>query len=434
MKKLLAVILALVMILSVAGIAAAEEPIEITLWHSWGSGANNEAMEELISRFNAAYEGKIHATAEVNGSNYAALLSKFNQYYGSNENPTVSIIDACMSLNEAQTYGSMENLSEWAANDADYDIGQFIPAMLVFSTDVDGNVWSFPYARSTQMMYGNMEALAEIGYDHMPESWEEMFEICEKWVAAKGTPAYGHPIAGGYFTYYITVWGGGEYFSKDGEGACMYLNDGWEKALSVWRDAIDKGWFEVPSQTTGGYWDDFLAGNIPFCFASSGNLGTAMTKSEGVFTLGVGYLPGKTQEDGSIYRRIYTGGANLMLSANKTEEEKKAGWELIKFMTSTESNIWHSLKTGYVLSHVGVENDPDVQAAWEATPQKKIGFEQLQWLNETHVSAHMSDVDNELVASLEAFASDNISVEDEMEELKAIMEANLPNGIVDTYE
>ena len=434
MKKLFAILLAMMMVLSMASFAMADEPIEITIWHSWGSGANNEAMEELVRRFNEAYEGKIHATAEVNGSGYAALLSKFNQYYGSNENPTVSIIDACMSLNETASYGSMECLSDWAANDPDYDMGEFMPAMLVFSTDVNGKVWSFPYARSTQMMYGNMEALAEVGYDHIPATWEEMWDVCEKWVALKGTPAYGHPIAGGYFTYYITVWGGGEYFSKDGEGACRDLNDGWRKALTAWREAIDKGWYFVPSQTTGNHWDEFLAGKMPFCFHSSGNLGNAITKSEGVFTLGVAPLAGKTMEDGSIYHRVYTGGANLMLSANKSEEEKKAGWELIKFMTSKESNIWHSLKTGYVLSHVGVEDDPDVQAAWAEQPFKKVAFDQLQWLNETHVSAHMSDVDNELVKNLEAFASSDMSVDEMLDNLTAIMEENLPNGIVDSYE
>lgn len=433
MKKVFAMILALVFCLSLGMTAAsAEGPVEISFWHAWGSGANYEALTKLVDDFNAAHEGEIHVTEQYIG-NYAETLSKFNVSFKSGENPTVSIIDACMSLNELQ-YGTMINLSEYAAkNDPDYDIGQFVPAMLVFSTDTDGNVWSLPYGRSTQIMYGNMDLLGELGYG-MPQSWEEMWEICEKWTEKTGKPAYGHPIAGGYFTFYITVWGGGEYFSKDGLGACMYLNDGWEKALTAWRNAIDKGWYEVPSLTTGGFWEDFMAGNLPFCFYSSGNLGGAITKTEGVFELGVDMLPGKLQDDGSIYRRVYTGGSNLMLSSNKSEEETKAGWEFIKFMTSTESNIYHSLKTGYVLSHVGVENDPRVQEAWAANPKARVAFDQLAYLNETHVSPYMSEIDNELVSSLEAFASDDISVEDEMANLKDIMESVLPNGIVETYE
>ena len=50
MKKLFAAILALAMVLSMASFAMADEPIEITIWHSWGSGANNEAMEELVAQ------------------------------------------------------------------------------------------------------------------------------------------------------------------------------------------------------------------------------------------------------------------------------------------------------------------------------------------------------------------------------------------------
>lgn len=430
MKKLLAVVLSLVMLMSLT--SALAEPIEIDFWHSHGSGANYEANCYLVDQFNAAYEGKIHVNEQFIG-NYAETLSKFNTSYRSNDNPVVSYIDACMSLNEA-SMGTMIDLVSYAKeNDPDYDLNQFVQAMLVFSTDPEGHIWSFPYGRSTQIMYCNLDLLAEIGCD-MPQSWEDMIDICEKWVAAKGTPAYGHPIAGGYFTYYITVWGGGEYFSKDGLGACMNLNDGWRKALTIWREAIDKGWYEVPSLTTGGFWEDFLAGNMPFCFHSSGNLNNALKNSDGVFNLGVGFLPGKIQEDGSLYRRCYTGGCNLMLAANKSPEETAAGWEFIKFMTSTEANVYHSLKTGYVLSHVGVEETDEVKAAWEAQPKARIAYDQMEYLNETHVSPYMSEVDNELVADLEAFASDNISVDDILATLKDLMESVLPNGIVEDYE
>ncbi len=433
MKKLLAVILAVMMLMGMTAIASAEAaPIEIDFWHAWGSGSNYEALTTLVNGFNEANEGKIHVNEQYIG-NYAEILAKYNSSFRSGDNPAVSLIDACMSLNELQ-YGTMVNLTEYiATNDPEYDIGQFVPAMLVFSTDTEGNVWSFPYGRSTQIMYCNMDLLGEMGFG-MPQSWEDMWAICEKWVAEKGTPAYGHPIAGGYFTYYITVWGGGEYFSKDGLGACMNLNDGWEKALTAWREAIDKGWYEVPSLTTGGYWEDFMAGKLPFCFASSGSLSNAISKSEGVFTLGVDMLPGKTQEDGSIYRRIYTGGSNLMLASNKSPEETAAGWEFIKYMTSTEANVYHSLKTGYVLSHVGVENTPEVQAAWEEKPETRVAYDQLAYLNETHVSPYLSEIDNEVVSSLEAFASDDISVEDELATLKDIMESVLKKSIVEAYE
>ena len=68
--------------------------------------------------------------------------------------------------------------------------------------------------------------------------------------------------------------------------------------------------------------EDFMAGKLPFCFNSSGSLDDAVTKSEGVFTLGVDMLPGKLQDDGSIYRRVYTGGSNLMLAIFKKRQNK----------------------------------------------------------------------------------------------------------------
>ena len=60
----------------------------------------------------------------------------------------------------------------------------------------------------------------------LPQTWEEMWEICEKWVDEKGTPAYGHPIAGGYLTYYITVWGR-RRVPQQGRRGCLYVSQRW---------------------------------------------------------------------------------------------------------------------------------------------------------------------------------------------------------------
>lgn len=126
--------------------SAESAPIEIDFWHAWGSGANYEALTTLVNGFNEANEGKIHVNEQFIG-NYAEILSKYNSSFRSGDNPTVSLIDACMSLNEMQ-YGTMVNLTQYIAeNDPEYDISQFVPAMLVFSTDTEGNVWSFPYGR-----------------------------------------------------------------------------------------------------------------------------------------------------------------------------------------------------------------------------------------------------------------------------------------------
>ncbi|MDD6142718.1 MAG: extracellular solute-binding protein [bacterium] len=433
MKKLVSLVLALLMMLSCVSFASAEGPIELEFWHAWGSGANYEAIVKLVNDFNAANEGKIHVTETFVG-NYAEVLSKVTVGYSANENPAVNVIDACMTMTHAQN-GVMENLSEYArANDPEYDMGTFLPGMMVFSTDGNGDVWSLPYARSTQIMYCNMDLIRDVmGPDaKAPTCWEELYAIAEAYKAKYDKPTYSHDIGGGYFAYYITSMADGEYYNKAGTGACMNINDGWRVALSQWRNSIDKGWYMVPSLSTSGHWAEFKLGNLPISFASTGSLTGALADCQ--FDLEVCFLPGYKHEDGSIEYRLFTGGANVMMASNKSDEEKAAAWEFIKFITSPESNVYHSFATGYVLNHNGLADLPEVQEKWAAEPARKVAYDQLAYVNETYVSIYTAEIDLEVVDALKAFAMDNLTVEEGYAELENIMTSIFPDGVVETYE
>ncbi|HHU03206.1 MAG TPA: extracellular solute-binding protein [Christensenellaceae bacterium] len=430
MKKFrhLSLFLAMLLMLSIVHVASAEV-VEIDFWHSWGSGKNYEAVTTLVNEFNTKWEGKYHVTETFSG-NYAEVLSKGVVAYSANENPTVSVVDACMSLN-AKEYGIMTNLSEKAAADKNYDINQFMPGMLMFSTDAEGNVWSLPFARSTQIMYVNNDLIKSVmGEAKIPATWDDIFEICKVWKETHDAPGYSHPVGGGYYAWYVTTLGG-EYMNAAGDAGCMYLNDGWEKALTMWRTAIDNGWYQVPSLSTAGYYEDFMAEKLPIMFTSTGSLTNILTNAE--FDVGVGYLPGGLQEDGSILRSVSTGGANLMLYNNKSEAETEAGWEFIKHMTSTEANVYHNATTGYILSHIGADKLPQVQELWTKTPEFKVAYDQLQFVHESYVSKYTSEIDLEVVDTLNAFAMDNMTVEEGLEALKYTFENIMPNGITDTY-
>ena len=396
-------------------------------------------MEYLIGKFNEAYEGKIHVTGEYVAGGYADVLSKFNVSYSVNENPVVSIIDACMTMGEVQK-NTMINLTAYAKeHDPEYDFGQFMPGMLLFSTDfATGDVYSVPYGRSTQLMYLNMDLIEQaIGEKKVPETWDDIEAICEAWYAKTGKPGYGHSIIGNFFAWYINTMNKGEYFNRAGTGICPYVNDGWNIALTTWKEYMDKGWFEAPSVVSGGsgYWEHFQAGELPIAFGSSGSIIGVMEKAAEVgFDLNLAVLPGGLQEDGSIFRRVSSGGSNLMIANNKTEEEIAAGWEFVKFMTSKETNIHHSFATGYVLNHVGCEDDPYVQEQWALNPLKKVGYDQMIYVDEPYVSVCMQEYDLEVVDILKGFVYDEVSVEDTLQALIDAAEEIFPEGVVDAAE
>ena len=435
MKKFLSLLLSILMILSLVPTAFAEGPVEITFWHSWGSGTNAEAIEKLVTDFNTAYEGKIHVTAQYIGG-YSDVLSKVMVGYNGGENPTVSVVDSCMALNAAQ-YGFMTNLTEYTAeNDPEYDWEQFFPGLLTYSKDVDGNNWSVPFARSTQVMYVNMDLVRQcLGEDaDVVDTWEDVWEVCEAWTAQTGTPAYSHAAHSGWYAFYILSLYEGEFYNKAGTGACMYINDAWRKALNTWKDAIDKGWYAVPSLSTAGFYEDFMSGKLPIMFNSTGSVTDVLADSEGVFDVEVCYLPGSVKEDGTVHRAVQTGGANLLLCNNKSAEETAAGWEFIKFMTSMESNIYYGLKTGYLIGHVGADTNEEVIKAWEEEPALRVSYDQLEYVHEAYVSIYCSELDLEETVIMNSFVMDGVSVEDTLKDFETMYTAIMPEGVVDTFE
>ena len=64
MKKLLALALALIMVLSI-GSALADDKITVTFWYSL-SGANADAIKDIVDRYNASQD-KIFVDAQYQG-------------------------------------------------------------------------------------------------------------------------------------------------------------------------------------------------------------------------------------------------------------------------------------------------------------------------------------------------------------------------------
>ena len=74
MKKLLSMILAVVMVLSLGAFALADDPVEITYWSMWNEG---EPQANVIAEAAEAYEAEtgVHVNIEWKGRDINTLLS-----------------------------------------------------------------------------------------------------------------------------------------------------------------------------------------------------------------------------------------------------------------------------------------------------------------------------------------------------------------------
>ena len=394
MKRSIVLVAAVVMsLLLSSAVSLAAEPIEIHFWHSMGAGPNGAAVKALVERFNAA-NGKNIVVIETYQGNYNDTSAKLMQSIAAGTNPEVCMLDRGLILQYAP-YDVLADMLPYAERDG-VDIDDFVPGLMEFSW-LDGELVSLPFNRSTPVFYYNKAAFAEVGLDpeRPPQTWDELYEYAQKLtkVDENGEPVrYGisFVIDTGWFLCAMVGQQGGRTMNE-ARDKVMYLEDGTAlEALRFWRMLADSGVYRIPATTNAGtvMMQEFYQGRIAMMFQSTGNMTQILKNTEGEFEVGVAFLPKKVQYE------VPTGGANLVMLDNVSEEKKEAAWEFIKYATSPEEAAIWSVNTGYVPIRYSAVETETIQNLWAEYPQYKVAFEQLEYARDTWASEQWWEFNN----------------------------------------
>lgn len=175
MKRTLGIILALCLLVGMAPVSYAQEPIEINIYHHMSSDtARGQATEKILEMFNQEYEGIYKAVADVN-PDFPTYQEKVKAMIAANETPDIF----CYTYNpndlSRQKSGRLMDLmpymdDEWKArfNQSDLDL-----------LTLDGKLYSLPRAQQAAVFYYNEELLEAAGYNHFPTTWDEFFDCAE---------------------------------------------------------------------------------------------------------------------------------------------------------------------------------------------------------------------------------------------------------------
>ena len=173
MKRTLGIILALCLLVGMAPVSYAQEPIEINIYHHMSSDtARGQATEKILEMFNQEYEGIYKAVADVN-PDFPTYQEKVKAMIAANETPDIF----CYTYNpndlSRQKSGRLMDLmpymdDEWKArfNQSDLDL-----------LTLDGKLYSLPRAQQAAVFYYNEELLEAAGYDHFPTTWDRVFRL-----------------------------------------------------------------------------------------------------------------------------------------------------------------------------------------------------------------------------------------------------------------
>ncbi|MDD3334980.1 MAG: ABC transporter substrate-binding protein [Eubacteriales bacterium] len=200
MKKLLAVLLTLMMVLSMSTLAMAEAATEITLWtYPIGGWGNEETVNGIIANFNAVHP-EIKVTVQY--LDYASGDDQVTTAIEAGTTPDIIMEGPERLVTNWGAAGKMLDVSDLWTEEALADIGATSQAVVAACKTADGKYYEYPLCMTTHCMIidrAAFEAADAMQYiDEETHTWTtEGFENALRALAAAGNPVTGIVYCGG---------------------------------------------------------------------------------------------------------------------------------------------------------------------------------------------------------------------------------------------
>ena len=234
MKKLIALLLALTMVLALAACGAKEaapapaapeaapaapeaapagaEKVAVNVIAAEYGTKTKAWWADFVAEFNAANEN-INLVVEVVSWN--DINAVVDTRIANGQQPDLLNIDAHVKYLEDDL---LLPTDEWVSEET---FAKFYPGFVAASKDADGTVWAIPDLASARFLYVNTDVLAEAGVEKAPATWSEVRAACEA-IKAKCPDVYPWGVdmttdeGQAAFSYYTWNNGGG-FINEDME-------------------------------------------------------------------------------------------------------------------------------------------------------------------------------------------------------------------------
>lgn len=397
------------------GIAATAQAVDLEFYFPVAVGGKAaDTIQALTDEYVAANDG-VNIDAVYAGS-YKETVTKALTASRGGKPPQLSVILSVdmFTLIDEEIIMPFDDLVETDEDKA--WIESFYPAFME-NSQTGGKTYGIPFQRSTPVLYWNKEAFSEAGLDPdtPPATWEETVEMGKKLVkkdASGNVTRWGVRIPSSGFPYWLfqglTTQNDVILANSDGNKtnfddakvaeALQYLVD-----LSTKHEVMAPGiieWGATPKA--------FFEGQTAMMWTSTGNLTNVRTNAP--FDFGVGLLPA------NVRRGAPTGGGNFYIFQDSTDEQKKAAFEFVKWITAPAQSAKWTIATGYVAPRPDTWETEEMQAYTADFPPALVARDQLEF-----AVAELSTYENQRVTAvfndaLAAAITGAKSVEDALKE------------------
>ncbi|MEM6428486.1 MAG: sugar ABC transporter substrate-binding protein [Deinococcota bacterium] len=329
--------LVLIVVTISLGMSTASSQTVLQWWDYYTDGANNDAMQDLVARYEAA-----HPDVDIQRTTigFGDLKARIIQAAATGTMPDIVIVDN-PDHQAMAAQGALADLTDYiAAWDAN---GQYFDGPWS-STVFGGRNYGVPYGSNATTLYYNEDVLAEAGLEP-PLTWDELRAAAQ---ALTTDDRSGFCLSlinteEGTFTYLPFLWGnGGDIPDIGGAGnieALSLLNAMMNDDGSISRAALNWGQGEVNNQ--------FMAGQCAMMINGPWQI-PGLTNADLDFTWNVSDWPNNGTPTSIL------GGENFAAGAGGNTD---AAWEVISWVTSPENLLPTLQLSGYIANRADLASD-----------------------------------------------------------------------------
>ena len=382
MKKLVALILALALCLSMAVVgASAEEVRTLQFWHSITNAITYAAFEEVVNNFNAGIGAEKGIKIELTQFGGAAKLntaltgSLQNAMNGSTEGlPDIVMGSAIYIADYILNAEALVSMTPFIEGENGLDMDAFTPNWLwaCNNYDEEHNVYCLPFEANNEVVYYNVDFFQKNNLS-IPTTWDEMIEVCKQIKALTGSAGFGWDNSSHIISTLLEQAGIGY---TDAEGKLLFADnlDATVEAVQWYVDQVREGNFRTPGES--GYFSGPFANQDIMMYCGSGVEGAYIDMKidpANPFTWDTFAVP---QMAGTTTPATYSESRLIAIMDLDDNAQKQAdAWEFVKYFMSPEV-VKTMTGTG---SYIPVLKDVAADPEWiaNASSAQLVGVEQM---------------------------------------------------------
>ncbi|MGM9554717.1 MAG: extracellular solute-binding protein [Faecousia sp.] len=348
MKRYIAFLLCVLLLLTLGGCAGVQEeqPITLTIWHVYG-GQTDSPLNDLIAEFNRTvgkeHNIKIQVTSVTNTNTiHEAVLSAANNDPGAAELP-----DMFISYPKTVLAMPEENiLVDYRDYFSEEELSAFIPAFIEEGT-IHDRLAILPVAKSTEILFINKTLFDRFAGDtgatvEELDTWEGLFQTAARYAEwSGGKTFFVHDYHFNYFQVGVEALGE-SFFDEDGIAFGSAFAKAWQPYAEA---ALQSGVWLYDGYAT----EPLRTGDAVVSVASSASV---------LYYSDIVTYPDNTSEEIEYLARpcpIFEGGEKLVMqrgagicTVKSTPEREKAAMVFLKWLTAPEQNVELVTRLGYM--------------------------------------------------------------------------------------